>query len=393
MRKIIFAALLGLGLWSCESQTASETVGQDGTEPTLELVDSVVVESLAELSLGAVNAANGQMIFKDRFLKQFLLTAADGTILDTLAIKGDGPDQVAFPMEMAFMGDGLVVKDMSAEMPLNFFGPDFRKEKTGKPIAKGMNMLEINRTHVSFSPFQSQGKTLIVGTEANAIEPQLMAPEGQNAEFYDKAESGYVYDPTTDSLVRFNAYPDSWLPKKTRQWKGQALPYASALGEDGTIGILPRVGNQLFFFRWENGQLVSTREVKLSHPDRNETLEIDPLDQPFLHPVFSDLKGGGQYFLVEFHTEIPKAVRDEFRAKNENYINDPAFNEAFRKYRKAKYILVDQSGQSKAIAELPMQGSVHYFDKNDVLYIKPSSEVEKDYNVFYRYQVSGGAMD
>ena len=134
------------------------------------------------------------------------------------------------------MGDGLVVKDMSAEMPLNFFGPDFRKEKTGEPIAKGINMIEINR-HVSFSPFQSQGKTLLVGTEANAIEPQLMAPEGQNAEFYDKAESGYVYDPLTDSLVRFNAYPDSWLPKMNRQWKGQALPYASALGKMGRLAF------------------------------------------------------------------------------------------------------------------------------------------------------------
>jgi hypothetical protein len=387
MRITTFLALLGLVVWSCDSHTTTEPEAKDAMEVDFEFLDSVLVESLGELSLGAVNPATGQMIFKDRFLNQFLLTDKIGNILDTLSIKGDGPDQVGFPMEMAFVGDGLVVKDMSAEMPLNFFGPDFRKEKIGKPIAKGMNLLEINRTHVSFSPFQVGGRTLIVGTEANAIEPQLMAPESQNADFYGLAESGYVYDPAKDSLWRFNAYPENWLPRKYRQWKGQALPYASALGESGLIGILPRVGNQLFFFRWENELLVPAGEASLVHAERNETLEIDPMDQPFLYPLFSDLKGGGKFFLVEFHTEIPKKVRDEFRVKSENYINDPGFKEVFRKYRKAKYLLVDSQGGSLAIAELPIAGAVHYFDKKDILYIKPEREEEQNYNVFYRYKV------
>jgi len=133
--------------------------------------------------------------------------------------------------------------------------------------------------------------------------------------------------------------------------------------------------------------MVSVGETQLSHPDRNDQLEFDPNEDYFLYPSFSDLKSGGKYFLIKFSTEIPKAVRDEYRIRNPNYMNDPAFNEVFKKYWKDKYILVDHLGESYALKDLPIPGMVHYMDKNDILYLKPKSEVELDYNVFYRYQI------
>jgi hypothetical protein len=48
---------------------------------------------------------------------------------------------------------------------------------------------------------------------------------------------------------------------------------------------------------------------------------------------------------------------------------------------------VNHLGESYALEDLPVDGKVHLLDKNDVVYIKPKSEVEMDYNVFYRYKI------
>jgi len=384
IRSVLYVGLLGLVAGSCVGRNEGEK--NPAYEAELLWIDSVVVESLLDLTLAAVDPIDGRMIFKDRSINYLFLTDSKGVILDTLDLKGEAPDQVAFPIEFVFEGGSLIVKDLEAGMSLNFFNGEFKKIKVSTPLAQGMGYVEFNPYWVSFSTFHSNGKRLFVGTEANGVEPGMMADSWKKTEFYTEAKTGYVYDPESDSLWRFSSYPDNWEPKKHGQWKGYAFPFAQALGEKQLIGVLPRTGSQFFLFRWENSKMVPVGETHLSHPDRNDQLEFDPNEDYFLYPSFSDLKSGGKYFLVKFSTEIPKAIRDEYRSRNPNYINDPAFNEVFKKYWKDKYILVDHLGKSYAL-DLPIPGMVHYLDKNDMLYLKPKSEVELDYNVFYRYQI------
>ncbi len=385
MRHTLIFGCLALGIWSCGEEKGVEK--NSGFEVELVWVDSVVVDSFYELTLAAVDAEDGRMIFKDRSLNHIFLTDSTGRILDTLELKGEAPDQVALPVEMVFDEGNLIVKDLEAGMPLNFFTRDFKKMKKSSPLALGLSFLEINPFWVSFSPFQSGGKKLIVGMEGNGVDPELMTESWKKAEFYSKAQAGYVYDLDLDSLWRFNSYPENWEYRKRGEWKGQVFPFVQALEEQGLIGILPRIGNQFFLYRWENQQMIPLGETRLSHPDRNDQLEFDPKEDYFLYPSFNDLKSGANFFLIQFHTEIPKAVRDEYRIRNPNYINDQAFNEVFKKYWKDKFILVNQQGESYALKDLPVDGKVHFLDKNDVVYIKPKSEVELDYNVFYRYRI------
>lgn len=385
MRQTLIFGCLAMGIWSCGEENGVEKTS--GFEAELELVDSVVVDSFYDLTLAAVDVEDGRMIFKDRSLSNIFLTDSKGRILDTLELKGEAPDQVAFPTEFVFDRGNLIAKDLEAGMSLNFFNSEFKKTKVSPAIAQGFSYIEINPYWVSFSPITFNGKSLFVGAEANGMDPGLMTETWKKSEFYSKAKTGFVYDPDSDSLWRFNFYPDNWGPKKNGEWKGYAFPYVQALGENQLIGILPRVGNQFFLYRWENLQMIQVGETRLSHPDRNEKLDFDPNDDYFLYPSFSDLKSGGQYFLIKFSTEIPKAVRDEYRIRNPNYINDQAFNEVFKKYWRDKYLLVNQLGESYALKDLPIDGIVHYLDRNDILYIKPKSEAELDYNVFYRYQI------
>jgi hypothetical protein len=373
--------------WLLSCGEEKEVGKQSGFEVELVLIDSVVVDSFLDLNLAAVDPIDGRMIFKDRSFNHVFLTDSKGSILDTLDLKGEAPNQVAFPVEFVFHKGNLIVKDLEAGMSLNFFNGEFKKIKVSPSIAQGFSYIEINPFWVTFSAFQSNGKSLLVGAEPNGMEPGLMTEAWQKAEFYSEAKTGYVYDPELDSLWRFNAYPDTWEPKKNGLWRGYAFPYVISLGEEQLIGVLPRVGNQFFLYRWENSKMVFLGETRLSHPDRNDQLDFDPKDDYFLYPNFSDLKSGGKYFFIQFHTEIPKSVRDEYRARIPNYRNDPEFNEAFQKYWKYKYILVNHLGESYPLRNLPIEGTVHHLDQNDLLYIKPKSEVEMDYNVFYRYQI------
>lgn len=385
IRSILYFGILGLVVVSCGGQ--KDDIKSQGFEAELVWSDSVVVDSFLELSLAAVDPVDGRMIFKDRSLNHVILTDSKGSILDTLDLKGEAPNQVAFPVEFVFDKGNLIVKDLEAGMSLNFFNEEFKKIKVSPSIAQGMSYLEINPFWVTYSVFQSNGKSLFVGAEPNGMEPGLMTEAWQKAEFYSEAKTGFVYDPELDSLWRFNAYPDTWEPKKNGLWRGYAFPFVKSLVEDHLIGVLPRIGSQFFLYHWKNSKIVSVGETRLSHPDRNDQLEFDPKDDDFLYPKFSELKSGRKYFLIQFHTEIPVAVRDDYRARIPNYRNDPEFNEAFQKYWKYKYILVNHLGESYPLMNLPIEGTVHHLDQNDVLYIKPKSEVEMDYNVFYRYQI------
>lgn len=385
MKQIFFSlAIIGF-LASCKPSSGSESL--DSSEVALEFLDSIVVESLSELYLASKNEQTGNLIFKERFLKEFLVTNSIGEILSKPELQGEGPNQVSFPMEIGFMEDQLVVKEISAEMKLNFFDSQFNKIKMSPALAKGLNMVEISVTRQSFSVIKEGSSTLILGVENNSIDPEWMSPENQTPEFYNNAKTGYLYNLETDSLNRFNLYPDNWQPKKDKEWVGQSLPFITDLKNNNLIAVLPRIGNQVFFYELKGKSLDPVGEFSISHPERKAELKVDPMEQPFLYPAFTDIKGGGKYFLIEFFTEIPLEIYQELRAKSENYMQEPEFKDAMKNYRKAKYLLLNSQGDQAVLAQLPIEGQIHYIDANDVIYIKPEVKEEKDYNVFYRYQV------
>ena len=160
---------------------------------------------------------------------------------------------------------------------------------------------------------------------------------------------------------------------------------------DLVIGILigrhPYVWRDVYTLNGNNLQPLA--EIELAHPERNEKTAFDvEKDDWFLYPSFNRLHGGGEYFLLEFNTTFPRGIYDSFRSKGENFHMDPDYQKAREKYVQTKYILTDTQGNQAAISELPVPGVVHLLDADDVLYIKPNSDTELDYNVFYRYQLS-----
>lgn len=385
MVKLIFAFAFSFLLFSCNS--SSDLITSQTKEVQFELLDSILVESLSELYLVDRKAETGELLFKEKRLKEILLTDSKGKILLKPNIKGEGPSQLAQPWELAFWGDGIAIKEISPEMRVHFFNSSMEKIRRSDPLAEGINMLEVAPLRNQVKAVEIDGKTLLIGADANAVLPKLMGKDFQNSNFYTIAESGFIMDAETGVSQKINLYSESWLPRKNGQWVGISQPFFTVASKSKVFAVLPRIGDQLFLFKLQNEQLIPFQEVLINHPDRKRNLVFNVEDEPLLYPSFFDLKAGGTIFLAHFYTEVPREPYLAMKNGQVNNSRNPEFAALLKNYRKSKYLLIDQKGNQSPITKLPIEGQVHFVDQEDVIYIKPDTEVEKDYNVFYRYKV------
>lgn len=385
MVKLIFAFAFSFLLFSCNS--SSDLITSQTKEVQFELLDSILVESLSELYLVDRKAETGELLFKEKRLKEILLTDSKGKILLKPNIKGEGPSQLAQPWELAFWGDGIAIKEISPEMRVHFFNSSMEKIRRSDPLAEGINMLEVAPLRNQLKEIEIDGKSLLIGADANAVLPKLMGKDFQNSNFYTIAESGFIMDAETGVSQKINLYSESWLPRKNGQWVGISQPFFTVASKSKVFAVLPRIGDQLFLFKLQNEQLIPFQEVLINHPDRKRNLVFNVEDEPLLYPSFFDLKAGGTIFLAHFYTEVPREPYLAMKNGQVNNSRNPEFAALLKNYRKSKYLLIDQKGNQSPITKLPIEGQVHFVDQEDVIYIKPDTEVEKDYNVFYRYKV------
>ncbi|MDO6436079.1 hypothetical protein Q4534_01615 [Cyclobacterium sp. 1_MG-2023] len=389
MLKSIIPIFIVLVFYSCSNGKKSSENDSSNIEVKFEFLDSVVVESLLELYLTDKDPNSERLLLNEKEMSTFFLTDMKGKVLSQFELAGEGPNEVKSPTQVAFWKEGLVVKEVSAEMKYNFFDKDLKKIDQSPVIARSMNMPEMLNSGRQFSLVEKEEKTLIVGHERLAMEADLWTPQEQNGNFYDKAETGFIFEVGSEDLYRLNLYPENWKPKVEKKWVGYTTPFIQVSKTDKVVAILPLYGNQLFYFQLNDNGLTPMSEITLTHPERieDQSYEINE-DSYLLYPYFRRLSAGGQYFLIYFYTAFPRSILDTFKTKGGELYNDPEFQKALKKYYLAKYILTDTKGNQAAIAELPIPGEVHFMDADDIIYIKPTSETEKDYNVFYRYRVS-----
>lgn len=376
-------------LYSCQPEKKQDIPHRHGKEAVLHFLDSVVVNSLTELYISDKAPHTNRIMLNDWAMNELFITDLKGEILSRFEPRGEGPHQVPSPLEMAFWKDGFLIKEMSPGQHFHFFNGSFEKTAKGPALAGGISVIGMPNSGKSFSLVESNGESLILGYEYNAIDTRLWAKEEQHADFYKKAEMGYLYDPNSGKVVNFSLYPETWTPRRERKWVGIAYPRVQVSKTDPVVAVLPNFGNQLFYYTLCGDSLQLLGEMELVHPERNDKIAFDvEKDDWSLYPSFGRLHGGGEYFLIEFTPPFPRAVYDSFRAKGENFHMDPDFEEARRTYVQTKYILTDTRGNQAALSELPVSGTVHLMDADDILYIKPTTATELDYNLFYRYRVS-----
>lgn len=388
MKKLLLSFVVIFVFCACGSGERNEWDTSLSGEVGFEFLDSVVVESLLELYVADKDENSDRLLLNEREMNELFVTDMKGGVISRFKVQGEAPDQVLSPLEVAFWEDGLVIKEMSGEMKFSFFNRDFKKTGQSPALANGLTFLTFFNSGRSFSKVEKDGKTLIVGRENNMLDERLLTPQQENWAFYEKAKTGYIYVEGSEDLFPLNLYPETWKPRMEKEWVGIASPLVQVSKTDQVVAVLPSFGNQLFFYELNGTSLSPLAEIPLFHPARNEKIQFDVQnDDGILYPFFRRLSGGGDYFLIEFNTAFPRDLYNSFRAKGENFNADPEYWEALEKHYRPKYILTDTKGNQAAISELPVPGVIHFIDADDVIYIKPTSETELDYNVFYRYRV------
>ncbi|MDI1323569.1 MAG: hypothetical protein PSV36_12535 [Algoriphagus sp.] len=381
---VLFAILL----FSCSEEETSNSEIDPVREIQFEVVDSMMVEVLEDLVILDYQEELDQYLMKELRGGKIFLVNGKGELIEEIELAGEGPNQVPIIWEGRFLGkDRFVFKEMSATMDFHVFDRNFEKLEKFKGAATDLTSIFISFYRQTFSIWEEDGKEFILGEEVNSYNPADADPDKIGGGFYSQVKTGYFYDVSEDSISYLSLYSENWIPRKSNRWIGQSFPFLAFDPKGKKAAVLPPIGDQLFLYDLDGNSFINEKAVTLSHPDRNQGIP-DPSRENLLYPSFSDVKSFGDFQLVIFNTAVPEDVFNEFRAKGENYHQDPEWRKAVAKYRNPRYIVLNGDQQIGILKDLPVQGNVNLGISDGTLIVKASEgEVERDYNLFYKIRL------
>ncbi|MDR7129385.1 hypothetical protein J2X69_001722 [Algoriphagus sp. 4150] len=384
----VFIALISVTLFSCSKEESTTTSLDPIRELQFEVVDSIMVDVMEDLVILDYQEKLDQFLMKERRGGKIFLVNGNGEMIGEVELAGEGPNQVSMIWEGRFLGkDRFIFKEISATMDFHIFDRDFKKLKKINGPAIGLNAIFISFFRQTFTAWVEEGNDFILGEEVNSYNPADVEPDKIGGDFYNLVKTGFLYDLGQDSIKYLNLYPESWAPRKTTRWIGQSFPFLTVDLPRKKAVILPPIGDHLFLYDFDGNSLTNEKAVALSHPDRRQEIP-DVSREHVLYPSFSDVKSFGDYRLVIFYTAVPEDVFNEFRAKGENYWQDPEWGKAQAKYRNPRYIVVEGDRQIGILNKLPVEGNVNLGLLDGTLIVKADDgEVERDYNLFYKLRL------
>ncbi len=385
---LILTALFASILFSCSEKETTSTPSSPIQELQFEVYDSIMVDALEILGVLDYLPSKDLYLMKELRKGNIFLVNGKGEIIDNRDIAGEGPDQIQMVAEGRFYGEeGYIFKEFSGTMDFSLYNLDFKKIKKFDGTLVELNSISIYNYKQTFSVFEEKGKPFIVGEENNSYSKVAIDHKKIGADFYNQANTGFIYDLDEDSVTYVNTYPEDWEPKKIQRWVGESFPFLSYNPKTKKVASLPTKGNQLGVYRLDGDQLVFETVVELNHPARDE-FEASSEQAMVVYPGFSDIKAFGDYQLIQFYRAVPEDIYNGLRASGENFQSNPKYREAMIKYRKLRYIVVKGDQQMGILNELPVAGSVNLGLPDGTLIIKAADgEVERDYNLFYKIRL------
>lgn len=380
--------LLGTLLFSCSEKSPESNVIDPLQELQFEVYDSIKVDVLEQLAVLDYLPSKDLYLMKELRKGNIFVANGAGEIIVNQDIAGEGPNQIQMVAEGRFFGEeGYIFKEFSATMDYNLYDLDFQKIKKFKGTIQEMMAMFIFNNRQTFSVYDKDGDYFLFGEEFNSFSKAKIDYDEIGADFYNKANMGFIYDLAQDSVQFVNTYPYDWAAKKNQTWVGLSYPYLAFDPVSKMVASLPTSGDHLGIYTLKGNQLIYEKSVELKHPDR-EGFEAKEDTNPLVYPGFYDVKIFGEYQLIQFITAMPEDIFNGFRAQGENYWQDPAFGEAAKTYRKRKYIVVKNGVQIGIVNELSMVGDIYFGLPDATLIVKAADgEVERDYNLFYKIRL------
>lgn len=381
---LLFAVLL----FSCSEKEPINAAIDPIKELQFEIVDSIKVDVLEQLAVLDYLPSKDLYLMKELRKGNIFVINGKGEIVENQDISGEGPNQIQMVSEVRFFGDsGYIFKEFSATMDYNLYNLDFQKTKKYKGTMKELMAFFIYNYHQSFSVFEMEGKPFLIGEEFNSFSIADIDYEKIGADFYNKANTGFLYDLEDDSIRYFNVYPEEWVPKLNQLQVGQSFPLLAYSSESNVLASLPTIGNYMGLYKHQGNEIIYEKSVNLSHPDRDGFKASKDVNM-VTYPGFSDIKSFGNFHLIQFYSAMPEDIYNSFKSKGEDFNQDPEYREALSKYRNRRYLVVKGDQQIGIMNKLPVDGNVNLGLSDGTLIIKAADgKVERDYNLFYKIRL------
>ncbi len=375
-------------LFSCSEKEPVNAPIDPIKELQFEIVDSIKVDVLEQLAVLDFLPSKDLYLMKELRKGNIFVVNGKGEIVENQDIGGEGPNQIQMVSEGRFFGDsGYIFKEFSATMDYNLYDLDFQKTRKFKGTMQEMMAMFIFNNRQTFSVYEDEGDYFLFGEEFNSFSKATLDYDEIGADFYNKANMGFIYDLGQDSVQFVNTYPNDWAAKKNQTWMGVSYPYLAFDPSSKMVASLPISGDHLGIYTLKGNDLFYEKSVELTHPER-EGFEAKEDTNPIVYPGFYDVKIFGEYRLVQFITAMPEDIFNGFKAQGENYWQDPAFGEATKTYRKRKFIVVKDGIQIGIVNELLGIGDIYFGLPDGTLIVKAADgEVERDYNLFYKMRL------
>ena len=382
-------------LFSCSSKNIEEEQGPE-RKMKFVLLDSVMVDVLEPLVIDDQQLLGEAFLMRGIKSRNPYLASKNGKVIKAYDLLNEGPNGIGFNGAFGynFLGeDKWVALSQDFFKKYHIYNFEGDKSKVLETIDLGAFSFIVDSYQSFFRGFIKDGEEMLFGIENNLFDPNSMSKENMGLPvYYDSVKTIFTYRAKDQFLKQFDAYPETWGPRKERKYVGSSAPFIAYHRSKYQMAVLPKVSNQLFIYDFSGNEPVLLHEVALTHKFRPEIIPEIAKEAEYTssYPSFTGLRFVGDRIIAEFKTKIPEDILLRLMAKSPVRVDKlPEYQEAKKNFVKSFYLIIENGKQIGVVEELPVHGALDFATESGEIFINDNLEplVEREYNVFYRLKL------
>ncbi|WP_297337304.1 hypothetical protein [Algoriphagus sp.] len=369
---------------ACQNEKSSDLSKAKNLQ--LEIVDSIRVDYIGNLSFMDVKPSLQRALFFDIQKRAFLVTDFQGNKLGEFVKEQDSPDGFgSFPMGAGRLmeRDRVQVVSMFGVFEYDFEGNLLQSAKTPDDEIKSFS----GRIDAQREIYPVNDKLLMTGLiargEYNKTQP----------EFYDEFEQLVWIDPRTGSMEQFLSLDSASLFQNGQSHEPGMLSATFEVIDDQLVVIN---GGEPVLRMYELAapyQIIKRVPLNLTDFQVNEgedPLKADPRAISFdpSYGIISKLVRVGDFLVISYTTGYDELDRAEYQAVNSQQAYRD-FNERIAGKYKNRIQIMNLDGEKMADFEFPEKLGNTMVSRDGALWFNalPNSEVEEDFFQLYRVEI------
>ncbi|EPR66800.1 hypothetical protein ADICYQ_4232 [Cyclobacterium qasimii M12-11B] len=358
-------------------------------------MDSVVVDVLEPLVIDDQQLSGEAFLMRGTKSRNPYLVSKNGKVIKAYDLLNESPNGIGFNGAFGynFLGEEKWVGLSHAfYKQYHIYNLEGEKSKVLDTIDLGVFKLTFSFYQSFFWGFIKDGEEVLFGIEDNLFDPNSLSKENRDQPmYYDSVKTIFTYRVKDQFLKQFNAYPESWGPRKERKYVGNSAPFIAYHRSKHLMAVLPKVSNQLFIYDFSGNEPVLLHEVTLTHKYRPQIIpEIaEEAEYTSSYPRFTALSFVGDRIIAEFKTRIPEDILERLMVQSSRVDDLPEYQEAKKNFVKTFYLVIEDGKQIGVVEELPVHGVLDFANERGEIFINDNLGplVEREYNVFYRLKL------